>query len=448
MYHYLKQTHLKKHPRLVTTFSRKDKTLSMKILRKYTGWFVLGTLLFYLLSVTQIISVLLPTLLAWFANIAMWHTLAASAKRQVTWLMMIGVAALLFAGSKGTWMTWQQVFAVNLPMLAMFVAVSFLDLTSSNDEKRPLPKGFSAIFNTAIGVQVLGAVINLSVIMVFADRMKGAIKLTPIQQFILTRNFSAAAWWSPFFVATGVALIYAPGMQWQKTLIPGLAMGLVAIIFSSIEAYRRTKGDFHGYPIRRESLFIPMFLALSVILFHYIWPNISILVLICILAPAATLLLMRTPSRRESLSYFVNHKLAQIGSQFALFLAAGIFSNGISAIILSYPEFFNLDNFTFSPLLFSFTLAVMIIVGIIGIHPVVSIAIASPMLLPLHPDPTQLGFLFLSAWAISAGSSGLTGLGLLMTSRYQIPTKTIVSNSLFYAVFMWLLCSVVNGVLL
>ena len=362
----------------------------MNLLKKYTGWFVLGTLVFYLLSVAHFIPVLLPTLLAWGANIAMWHTLAPSAKRQVTWLMARGRAALLFAGSKGTWMTWQQVFAVNLPMLAMFVAVSFLDLTNSTDEKRPLPKGFSAIFNTAIGVQVLGAVINLSVIMVFADRMKGIIKLSPVQQFILTRNFSAAAWWSPFFVATGVAIIYAPGMQWQKTLIPGIAMGLVAIIFSSIEAYKRTKGDFNGYPIRRESLFIPMFLASSVIFFHFIWPNISILVLICLLAPSATMLLMRTASRKASLLHFVNHKLPQIGSQFALFLAAGIFSNGISAIILSYPEFFNLESFTFSPLLFSFVLAAMIAVGIIGIHPVVSIAIVSPMLLPLHPDPTHI----------------------------------------------------------
>ncbi len=417
----------------------------MNILKKYTGWFVLGTLIFYLLSVTQSISVLLPTLLAWVANIAMWHTLAPSAKRQVSWLMGVGIAALLFAGSKGIWMSWQQVFAVNLPMLAMFVAVSFLDLTNTTDENRPLPTGFSAIFNTAIGVQVLGAVINLSAIMVFADRMKGAIKLSPIQQFILTRNFSAAAWWSPFFVATGVALIYAPGMQWQKTLIPGLVMGFTAIIFSSIEAYRRTKGDFNGYPIRRESLFIPLFLAVCVIFFHFIWPDISILVLICLLAPSATMLLMRTASRRKSLSHFVNHKLPQIGSQFALFLAAGIFSNGISAIILSYPQFFNLDSFTFNPLLFSLTLASMIVVGIIGVHPVVSIAIASPMLLPLHPDPTQLGFLFLSAWAISAGSSGLTGLGLLMTSRYQIPTKIIVTNSVYYALFMWLLCSLVNG---
>lgn len=420
----------------------------MNILKKYAGWFVLGTLIFYLFSVTQFISVLIPTLLAWFANTAMWHTLAPSAKRQVSWLMGIGVAALLFAGTQGVWMSWEQVFAVNLPMLAMFVAVSFLDLTSSKDESRPLPKGLGAIVNTAIGVHLLGAVINLSVIMVFADRMKGALKLTPIQQFILTRNFAAAAWWSPFFVATGIAIIYAPGMEWQKTLIPGIAMAFVAIAFSSVEAHQRTKGDFLGYPIRRESLFIPLFMALAIILLHFIWPDVSILVLICLLAPSASIVLMRTTSRRQTLTRFVNHKLPQVGSQFALFLAAGIFSNGISAIILSYPEFFNLDNFTFSPVLFSLTLACMIIIGLVGVHPVVSIAIASPMLLPLNPDPTQLGFLFLSAWAISAGSSGLTGLGLLMTSRYQIPTKDIVTNSLPYAIVMWLTCSLVNGVFL
>ena len=420
----------------------------MNLLKKHTGWFVLSTLLLYLLSTTQLISVLLPTTIAWAANIAMWHTLAPSAKRQIIWLMTIGIATLLFAGSQGTWMTWQQIFAVNVPMLAMFVAVSFLDLTNKADKNRELPRGFKAILNTALGVQVLGAVINLSVILVFADRMKAAIKLSPVQQLILTRNFASAAWWSPFFIATGVALIYAPGMQWQKTLIPGLAMGVVAVIFSTIEAFYRSKGDFNGYPIKRESLVMPVLLALSVIFFHFIWPDISILVLICILAPFASILLINSASRKDSLLKFVNHKLPQIGSQFALFLAAGIFSNGISAIILSYPEWFNLNNFTFNPPLFSFVLAAMIIVGIVGVHPVVSIAIASPMLIPLNPDPTQLGFLFLSAWAISAGSSGLTGLGLLMTSRYQIPTKVILMNSLHYAVFMWGLCSIVNWLFL
>lgn len=342
-------------------------------------------------------------------------------------------------------MNWQQMFAINLPMLSMFVAVSFLDLTNQQEENRPLPKGFSAILNTAFGVQVLGAVINLSVIMVFADRMKGMKTLSPIQQYILTRNFSAAAWWSPFFVATGVALTYAPGMQWQQTILPGFAMGMVAILYSSLEAYKQSNGEFRGYPIRKESLFIPLFLACAVIVVHFISPDIRILTLICVLAPCSAILLMKSRPRTTVLNQFIHHKLPQVGSQFALFLAAGVFSSGISAVILSYPQAFSLENLNFSNWLFSALLAGMILLGLIGIHPVVSIAIVSPILLPIHPDPTQLGFLFLSAWAISAGSSGLTGLGLLMTSRYQIPTRTIVKNSYPYAIFMWLLCSLVNG---
>jgi len=157
---------------------------------------------------------------------------------------------------------------------------------------------------------------------------------------------------------------------------------------------------------------------------------------------------MSAKPRRRILYHFVDHKLPQIGSQFALFLGAGVFSNGIAAIIFCYPEFFDLHHFHFNGWMFSWVLAGMILASYIGIHPLVSVAIISPMLLPLEPNPTQLGFLFLSGWAISAGSSALTGLGLLMSSRYGISAKSIMANSWHYAVIMWLLCSLTNGLFL
>lgn len=420
----------------------------MPALNKFTGWLVLGTLVFYLLSVADWVSTALPTLCAWGANAAMWKTLPKGAKRQVLILMGIGVLALIFAATQGIWMTWREVLAINLPMLAMFVAVSFLDLTSSRDTSRPLPKGLKAIVNTAFGVQLLGAVINMSVIMVFADRMKGIGRLSSTQQFVITRSFSAAAWWSPFFVATGVALTYAPGMKWQHTVIPGIFMGLMSVAFSTIQAYRRTKGDFEGYPIRRESLFVPLLLSIAVIICHFTWQNVSILVLICLIAPIATMLLMKARPRKQALLSFVDDKLPRIGSQFALFLAAGLFSNGIKAIILCYPQVFDVASSHFSVFIFAITLAGMILVSYVGVHPVISVAVVSPILLPLHPEPTQLGFLFFSAWAISTGSSALTGLGLLMTGRYQVPASVIVKNSWRYALCMWFLASFVNAVFL
>lgn len=420
----------------------------MKAIQKHVGWFVLGTLVFYLLSVIQWAPLWLPTLFAWAANIVMWQALPKGAKRQVSLLTSIGVVALIFAGLQGVWMTWQQILAVNVPLLSMFVAVSFLDLTRSTDTSRPLPKGVRAIVNTAFGVHFLGSVINLSVLMIFADRIKGLNKLTQAQQFLLTRCFSATAWWSPFFVATGVAITYAPGMKWQHTVIPGACMALVAILLSVIDAYRHTDDEFQGYPIRPESLFIPLLLAVAVLLFHFFWPNTTILVIISLLSPTAAILFISKRPRSKALYDFIDQKLPQIGSQFALFLGAGVFSNGIAAVVLCYPELFNLQSFSFSPLLFSIVLAGMILAGYIGIHPLISIAIVSPMLLPLQPHPTQLGFLFLSAWAISAGSSALTGLGLLMTSRYGIPAKAIMSNSWHYALTMWLICTLSNWVFL
>lgn len=417
-------------------------------LRKYAGWLGISTLLCYLLSVVGWLPLWLPTLLVWCANVAMWKGLPRGTKNQVGLLILIGTVALVFAALQGVWMSWQQIFAVNLPMLSMFVAVSFLDLTSTVDSDNPLPKGLPAIINTAAGVHLLGAVINLSIVLVVGDRLKGSGKLSHSQQFILTRSFSAAAWWSPFFIATGVALTYAPGMQWHKTLIPGLSMAIIAIAFSCFNAYKQSGDAFQGYPIRRESLFIPFLLACVVIVLHFIYPQTSILVLICIISPLAAMVFMHGKHRGQVLYHFVSYKLPQIGNQFALFLGAGIFSNGIAAVTLCYPQVFNFQNFTFNPLLFSLVLAGMILVGNIGIHPVVSIAIVSPMLIPIDPDPTQLGFLFVSAWAISAGSSPLTGMGLLMTGRYGISSSAIVKNGWYYAVFMWLLCSLTNGLFL
>jgi hypothetical protein len=88
-------------------------------------------------------------------------------------------------------------------------------------------------------------------------------------------------------------------------------------------------------------------------------------------------------------------------------------------------------------------LAVMIIIGIAGVHPVVSISIASPLLLPLNPNPSQLGFLFLSCWAIATASSPLSGVGLALVSRYQVSPKLILQSNWLYAVVMWATASTV-----
>jgi hypothetical protein len=413
-------------------------------MRKYIGWIIVGTLVFYLLSVFVPNALAVSTLLAWLVPLLMWHTLGKTSFNQALLLLFTGFIAIFFSASQGVFLGWKQIFAANLPLLAMFVAVSFLTLTNRGIEDPDLPKGKSAVVTTAFGTHLLGAIINLSVLFVFGDRLQKNGALSRDQMIILARSFCAAAWWSPFFIATGVALTYAPGMYWKETLLPGAIMSGIALGYSIVEVCFFRTTDFSGYPLKAESLTVPVFLAAVAICVHHFWHDVSILLLICVLSPAGAFVFMKGRPRIAWLRDFINNRLASVNSQFALFLAAGVFSTGIKSITHVYPALFSIEGSVFTPVLFVILLAAMIIVGILGVHPIVSIAIVSPLLLPLNPDHSQLGFLFLSSWAISTGSSPLSGVGLALVSRYQASPRGIIQSNWHYAIVMWAIASVMN----
>lgn len=204
-------------------------------MKKYTGWMIVCSYIFYLLAVLLPSLLLVPAILAWLVPLLMWRSLGSVAVYQALALLLVGVLLIIFSASKGVFLGWQQIFAVNLPLLAMFVAIAFLTLTNKELEDPDLPKGKIAVVTTAVGTHLLGAVINLSVIFVFAERLKRSGALSKSQMIILARCFCACAWWSPFFIATGVALTYAPAMQWNQTLIPGAIMVIIGMGYSVIE---------------------------------------------------------------------------------------------------------------------------------------------------------------------------------------------------------------------
>ena len=131
---------------------------------------IVTMLVSYLLSVIFPPVLFITTILAWLVPILMWRSLSKSALQQAFVLLSLGFGAILFSATQGTFLGLGQMFSVNLPLLAMFVAVAFLTLTNQTFEDPNLPKGNSAVVNTALGTHFLGAVINLSVLFVFGDR--------------------------------------------------------------------------------------------------------------------------------------------------------------------------------------------------------------------------------------------------------------------------------------
>ena len=410
------------------------------------GWLIAATALVYLLSLMTGRGGIVSAILAWTAVYVCWPGMARSAQGQALTLLLSGLALICWAALAGTSAPWQSALTRNLPLLTMFVAVSFLSLTNPTDTETGLQRGRKGILTTMLTCHLLGSVINLSIVFVVADRLSRATRLTEAQVQTIMRSFCAAAFWSPFFVAIGVALTYAPGARWLKSMAPGLLLTLPVFAITYRDAVRNAKDDFHGYPLSRESLIMPICLAVAVLIGHGLAPQLSILTLISLLAPLGAWLFMKEPPRLHKTQVFIQQRLANIASQFALFLTAGIFSAGIAALIASYPDYLTLHFTRFSPLLFMALSAAMIFVALLGVHPLVSIALLSPFLTPLGADPNQLAFMFLFVWGVSTASSPLSGVGLAMVGRYQVRSRDIVRLNWHYLVMMWGLAGLINAV--
>lgn len=409
------------------------------------GWLVFATAFSYLLARgLPMISVLVPGVAAWLAVAFCWVSLTRSARKQSGTLFLLGLAMMLWSRWQGVPLEWATAATRNLPLLTMFVGVSFLALTNPSHQDRSQPTGKKGLLSTLFSCHLLGAVINLSIVFVVGDRLLRKGPLSAMQVKTIMRGFCAGAYWSPFFVAFGVAMTYAPGARWQETIGPGLLMALLMMVITYFDVSRGPVESFKGYPLRKDSLVIPVLLAVAVLVIHHWLADVNILTLISMLAPIGAVLFMQRRPRGKVLVDYVEQRLANVASQFSLFLAAGVFSTGISALIAAYPQLFVFDINTLSPGLFLAASAIMILAALVGVHPVVSVSLVSPFLQPITDNMNQLAFLYLSVWGTATASSPLSGVGLAMVSRFKVSSTLILRSSALYMVLMWLAAGIIN----
>jgi hypothetical protein len=84
----------------------------------------------------------------------------------------------------------------------------------------------------------------------------------------------------------------------------------------------------------------------------------------------------------------------------------------------------------------SILLAIFILLGLIGIHPLITIAILGDFLVDV--DHTLFAVMFLMAWSITIASSVFSGLNLTISARYNIEAKEIFKLNIFYVIKMYL----------
>lgn len=374
---------------------------------------------------------------AWLAAALLWMRAAPRTRKQAGALGGIGLAGLAWGATHAGRIDPQLIFGSNALLIAMLAAVSFLRLITrpTGQGVEHIAHGRKALWSTLLGVHLFGAVINLSVVFIMGDRLSAYRDLNARQVSVLTRGFSAAAFWSPFFAAMAAALTYAPGAQLPQLMLLGIPLAALGL---AITALRKTDADadFEGYPMHYGTLWLPGTLAVLVLALHETFPHWPILAIICMLAPAVTLTFLGFSKRSAAaqLGTHLRQGLPAMANELLLFLAAGLMAAGVDSALSTLHGWLPFTHF--GGLQAALTLLFMYLVALAGVHPVIGIAVIGTLLAPLRPNPDLLAMTFLCSWAISVGTSPFSGMNLALQGRYRIPPLDFLRWNGHYSLIM------------
>ena len=377
---------------------------------------------------------------AWLAGALLWPQLASTQQRIAGLLAGIGLVAFGVTVMRGGQPAWIGLLTQNTALLGMLGAVSFLQLLGAPDgSDTRLPRGKSALWRTALGVHLLGAVINLSAVFIMAERIGPNGKPGPEQAAILVRAFLAAALWSPFFAATAVALTYAPGANPLGLAATGASLAVVLLCLAVRDIVRSSSdhgASFVGYPMHLAALRTPCVLALLVATGHWLlpeWAALTVISLASLLVVCVSTGLRQGPLvASRSICNHASQRLPNMAGEVVLFLAAGTFASGLRSLIDTGGIWMPFTGFGAAEA--AILLAVMILLSAIGIHTVISIAMAAAWLAPLHPEPTLLALVFVQSWAIGLAAGPMSGIHLAIQGRLGIPAITLARANIRYCV--------------
>ena len=381
---------------------------------------------------------------AWIAGILLVDRVSRRPLLQICFLSLIGALSLAVAVMLGGTVLWGRLLDSNVGILSMLAAVSFLRLVSLEDpaDALPLARGLRAFTKTLLSVAIFGGFINISAPLLIADRISRAGGLSLFAAQSITRVFPGGASWSPFFAGMAVVLTYVPEARFMQVMQVGLPFAALGILYVIIEArlrYRDQLAQFEGYPMTPANLWIPLTLTVLVIIGRALFPQVPILVIICLAALTATILFSCTRKgfvkTAGLLRSHIGGGLSGMAGEMLLFLAAGVLAVGLGALVSAAHVSLPMTG-TFNALAAGLLLAAIIVTSALGIHPVISITVSAPLLAPIHPDPVLLAVTYVFGWSLGTCTSPLSGINLIFQGRFGISSGRVAMRNWPFAAAM------------
>ena len=338
-----------------------------------------------------------------------------------------------------------KVFTVNQYLLTLLISVVFLRLIAIPKKEKNIvfPKGKNSFIKTYLGVHLFGSVINLSSLILVADKMYKKSALTNAQIVLLTRSFASDAYWSPFFVSFAAATTYAPNLNTSLIMLNGIILALVAFIITYIDVTKNKEfniQNFYGYPLSLENLYLPVILATLVLVTNHFYPDAKVIILVSLFSISMVFVLLPFKTSlneaRKLIKKHILYELPKMKSELSLFLVAGVFGVLVGSILIGLN--LSLPFKIFDWQIASILLLIFIFLAFIGVHPIITIAIIGDYLNGVNH--TLLALTFLMAWSTTVSTSPFSGLNMTIVARYDFSSKEIFRLNIFYALKMYLIC--------
>ena len=385
-----------------------------------------------------------PPLLAWIALALLWPGIGRRQQAQALVFITVGLAAFLWGACRGAPLRVDSLLGQNQPILSMLASITLLRLLNRppRTDEPELPRGPGAYLQNMLGVHAFGSVINISAVIIMADRLARVRPLGFNQAQLFSRAFSAVAFYSPFIGGVALGLAYTPGSNPLVMMLFGLPLAMAALLWlywyassgrtEKIEAFR-------GYPLHPQDLKVPLALGAGVLLAYLAMPGYSVLTLITMVTPAVVLgvLLKRRGRRglRPACAEYVRERVPQMGGELALFLGAGVLAAGVVAAAHGTGDwvlFPRLDGFHASLLVLAF-----IVTSLVCIHPAVLVGVTVALVETLEFDPTLLATTFAMGWGLGCAVNPLSGVNVVLASRYGADNWRIARSNVAYSATLY-----------
>ncbi len=397
-------------------------------------------------------SLWLVAVTAWCAALMLWGRLRNTQRVQAVTFLSFGFCCLVLAhGSIPSASLVLQALTKNHLILALLIAVYFLRLAAEDgeqEERTTSAGGVVAYLQTMLSVHVFGAVINMSALVLVAERMALRATLRKREALLLTRAFSVAVFYSPFIAGMAVALEYAPGAELLDIMRYGVPLACAGLLYNFVAACLRPNerwDDFKGYPVRLSSVWLPLVLALTVFAGHAWRPDLSVLTIVTVASPLIVFaLLLHRHGLRLAGGAFAAHIIRApnaMSGELVLFLSAGVLAVGLGELLASYgTEWLPLQAFGAGAA--SMLLLVMVVSSAFGLHPIIAVTTVAAVIAPLAPAPLMLATLFVMAWGLGTACSPLSGTNLTLQGRFGFSAWDFPRWNVLYLIYMWLVCVV------